>query len=253
MKILDRIRRYASTHGCTCDACGAELFDYYPRRLCDACLQKLCNNDTRSCPKCGRHTRALGVCSVCKSRMPTFVKGFSPFVYKGKTAFYINRMKNGVRRLAFFFGERMAEYFLRAVEAWNGVDRYVLDERSALIAYVPIAPERISERGYNQAQELALSFGETLARLGVAVPVGEDVITLNRGTQSQKGLKTSERIRNVKGAYHVKKRALCKDKVVLLIDDIMTTGATGSECADALLRAGAKAVLFFTVASLEEN
>lgn len=253
MKILDRIRRYASTHGCTCDACGAELFDYYPRRLCDACLQSLSDNDKRPCPKCGRHTRALGVCSVCKSRMPKFVKGFSPFVYKGKTALYVNRMKNGARRLAFFFGERMAEYFLRAVDTWNGADRYALHASSALITYVPITPERARSRGYNQAQELALSFAERLTSAGMDVPVCENVITLNRVMQSQKGLKRGERVRNVKGAYHVQKRALCKGKVVLLIDDILTTGETGSACADALLRAGAKAVLFFTASSLEES
>ena len=253
MKILDRIRAHAYTHGYTCDACGVELFEYYPQRLCGACLQKLVKNDERMCPKCGRHTRALGVCLVCKSRMPKFAKGFSPFVYRGAGALQINRMKNGARRLSFFFGEQIAEYFLQAFDAWQGADKPVLNGETAILAYVPISLERLRERGYNQAYDLAFAFRERLMQSGIEIPLCEDVLTLNRTLHLQKELKRGERARNVKGAYHVKKRAVCKGKIVFLLDDIMTTGATGSECADALMRAGAKAVLFLTAGALEEQ
>ena len=253
MRLVDRLRAYAYTNSCTCDMCGAELFEYYPRRLCENCLPTLTRNNKRVCPKCGRHTRALGVCLVCKSRMPVFVKGFSPFVYKGEVAMQINRMKNGSRRLAFFFGEQIAEYFLHALDAWQGADKFVFDVENAVILYVPLSPERERARGYNQARELALAFGERLARAGIMLPVCEDALTLNRIVDSQKDLKKGERMQNVKGAYHVHKRKECKGKIVFLIDDIMTTGATGSECAEALMRVGARAVLFFAVASLKEG
>ena len=253
MNLGEWIRCHAYTHGFTCDACRGELFDYYPRRLCDSCLQKLHTNDSRTCPKCGRHTVALGVCLACKNRMPKYTKGFSPFVYRGETARLINSMKNGARRLTFFFGERMGECVLQALDRWNGADRVAINEDSALIVYVPISKKRRRERGYNQAEELAVSFHQTLAKAGLTVSICKDAITLNRDMQSQKELQKGDRAKNVKGAYHIKHRAACKNKMVFLIDDIMTTGATGSECADALVRAGAKAVFFITAASLEEE
>ena len=67
-------------------------------------------NDGRTCEKCGRKTLAEGICLSCKSRVPRFTKGFSPFVYRGESASLVNRIKNGNPTLALYFAEKMAEY-----------------------------------------------------------------------------------------------------------------------------------------------
>ena len=70
---------------------------------------------------------------------------------------------------------------------------------------------------------------------------------------SRRDLNFSGRLENASGAYHVHKRTACKNKTILLIDDIMTTGATGSECARVLFAAGAAEVVFLTAAALPER
>ena len=62
-----------------------------------------------------------------------------------------------------------------------------------------------------------------------------------------------ERIENVGGAYHVHLRKECRERVIVLVDDIMTSGATGSECAERLLNAEAKEVVFLVAAALPER
>ena len=251
--LAEKIRQSASKRGYTCDACKRELFTYYPQRLCLSCEGELCKNDDLVCPKCGRKTVADGVCLTCKSHMPKITNGASPCVYKDKAAALINRLKNGDRRLSFYFGERMAHYFLLRCETREEWGRYALNDKETLIVPMPISHKRKRERGYNQAEELAKAFQDVLAQKGVAVPLDCGVMQVHKETRAQKKLGLKQRYQNAQGAYRIKKRTLCKNKVILLIDDIMTTGATGSACAKLLLGAGAKAVLFLTATSLGEE
>ena len=147
----------------------------------------------------------------------------------------------------------MAEYFLDRRKAWKQLDRYALNAQSTVIIPIPIAKEKRKERGYNQAEELAYAFSKTLAKKGVDIPIVKNAVILNRATLSQKELDKTGRKSNVDGAFHITKRTAVQGKIVILIDDIMTTGATGSSCAHALLRAKAKMVLFCTATSLPER
>lgn len=241
---FDKLRKASLTRGYTCDVCGKELFDYPIHRLCEGCEQKLFRPQ-RTCPKCGREGVAEGVCLTCKGSMPSFTRGVSPFSYKGEAALNVNRMKNGNPRLAAYFGEQMADAFIKA---------YGLEHaESLLIVAIPLTKERLQERGYNQAERLAESVEARLNEKGIEAELDSDVLQKRRETKLQKQSSRKERAENVQGAYHVHKRKVCKGKTVLLIDDIMTTGATGSECAKLLLSAGAKEVIFLTAASLPEQ
>jgi ComF family protein len=108
-----------------------------------------------------------------------------------------------------------------------------------VIAPVPLHRWRLWHRRYNQAALLALALG----RAG-GVPVVPDLLVRRKRTPSQGGLNRTERRRNVRGAFVVRPghAARVKGARVLLVDDVLTTGATVSECAKALRRAGAAAV-----------
>ena len=241
---FERLRRKTLTFGYTCDNCGAELFDYPAHRFCATCEGKLLS-PKRSCPKCGRETIADGVCLTCKSRAPKFTQGISPFSYKGDTALCINKMKNGEPRLAAYLGEKMADAFL---ENYAGAE-----EKEWLIIPVPLTADRKKIRGYNQAELLAESAQNRLRERGVSSVLNNEALEKKRETGLQKEKGAKERAESIQGAYHLHLRLVCKDRYILLIDDIQTTGATGSECAGKLLNAGAKEVIFLTAAALPER
>lgn len=256
-KIRKKLRVFFARQGYTCDGCGTELFDYPLHRFCEDCESKMLKNDGHACIKCGRKTVTEGVCLDCKRKLPRFTVGASPFVYGGQTAAYINRMKNGNQRLALYFGERAAAALLRSVPdikmQFDG-GRYALNEEDTLLILpVPLTKQKRKERGYNQAELLAQSVEMALEKAGVAVTVDRYALEKRRDTAQQKHLRFADREKNVVGAYHLHKRAFCKGRTVLLVDDIMTTGATGSECARLLFGAGAKRVIFLVAAALPES
>lgn len=249
-RLYEKFREFTDRRGYVCDGCGGEVFEYPEERLCSACEEKLrALRAERVCPKCGRKTQAEGVCLNCKEHPPKFDRGFSPFVYKNEVAGYINRIKNDEPRLALYFGERMAEYFL----ARRGESALPDRDGKLLVLGVPLAKEDLRERGYNQAQELVRALLHRLKEEGVSAETDADVLQKRRKTASQKKMSVRARRQNVKGAYHIHKRKVCRDRVILLVDDIMTTGATGDACASLLVGAGAKAVYFLTAAALPEQ
>jgi ComF family protein len=246
-----RIREYTAEHGFTCDGCGAELFDYPKTRLCSACEQSLEKNDGKTCPKCGRKTLADGVCLSCKQELPKFTRAITPFVYRGETAGFVNRIKTGTPVLAYYFAEKAVDEFLAK---YPQTEEFLAEKGETLLVIpVPLTKERKRERGYNQAELLAEALCRRLRLKGYSAETDTEILTKRRETLQQKHMGRSERIENVAGAYHVTKRKVCRGRTILLIDDILTTGATGSECAARLLSAGADEVIFLVCAALPEQ
>ena len=117
---------------------------------------------------------------------------------------------------------------------------------------VPLTEERKRERGFNQAEELTETLCKRLRESGYQAELDTELLQKTRETLQQKHMGYKERQENVAGAYHVHKRKECKGRTIVLVDDIMTTGATGSECAARLFGAGAEEVIFLVAASLPE-
>lgn len=234
----EKIRAFFAKGGHTCDGCGREVFDYPNQRLCLDCAEALSRNIDYSCDKCGRKTHTKGVCLSCKKALPAFTKGYSPFVYSGVVASLINRLKNGDRYLANLLGEEMTRYLRPHIE----------NTCEWLVVSVPLTKEREETRGYNQAEELAKCVAK-----GLGLEHDSGVLVKTRDAISQKYLSQKERMENVQGAYRVHKRKAVQGKKLILIDDIMTTGATGGECSRILKNAGALEVIFLTAASLKER
>ncbi len=244
-QFFERWRRAALRRGYACDQCGKELFDYPVHRFCAECEAGLLVPEL-PCPKCGRACRAEGICLDCKSLPPSFTKGISPFVYKGNAAMIVNRLKNGYPRLAAYFGERIGETFL----ARCGGE---IEGEPLLLVAVPMTKEKKIERGYNQAERIAESVREYLTARGVEVEMDFSVLEKTKETKQQKQMSQRERAENVAGSFFVRKRKACKGKTALLVDDILTTGATGNECAKRLLGADAAKVYFLTATAVEES
>ena len=114
--------------------------------------------------------------------------------------------------------------------------REILDEADALVP-VPLHWRRLWARRFNQSAELAKVISELSG-----VPVDSDALARTKPTLQQVGLTASERALNVQGAFVVRDRSRVTGRRLLLIDDVLTSGATIDACARALNRAGAEAV-----------
>ena len=160
--------------------------------------------------------------------------------YKENVRQSILRYKfSGRRSYADGYGRLLAMKLQK--EGWDDTD---------LLTWIPIAPRRKRTRGYDQSQLLAAAVAKELGM--------QEISTLRkiRNTKPQSTMgNASHRRANILGAYEVVDPTLVRDQRILLLDDIITTGATASECARTLLTAGAKEVKLATlaVASFENS
>lgn len=115
-----------------------------------------------------------------------------------------------------------------------------------LVVPVPLYSGKRRERGFNQAEMIASRAIKEFLHKNLELVT--DVLERTRPTASQIGLTRRQRVENLRGAFRVKHLSRVKDRDVLLVDDVMTTGTTASECARVLRKAGAKSVLVATAA-----
>ena len=174
------------------------------------------------------------LCAACTARHPAFERARSVLVYGDLSRRLILDFKHGDRTWpAPAFGRWLAR-------AGSGL---VAD--ADLAVPVPLHRSRLYARRYNQAAMMALALGRAT---GLAAQ--PDLLTRRRPTPPQGRLSPIARRRNVRGAFAVRRgfEAMIREKRILLIDDVLTTGATAEECTRTLLRAGAQAVDVLTLA-----
>lgn len=219
-----------------CPACDSFVDDY---GFCEGCAKAIKLISPPWCEVCGRPLDPLaktrGICADCSKWRPNFVKARAGALYEGPVAEAIKRLKYGGRTSA---SRALAGLLERALASLD----IPLDERVVLVP-VPLHPLRLRERGFNQSELLAREAG---GRMGLKVE--RKVLGRRSHTRPQVELSGRERRENVKGAFEVMRADLVEGRVVVLIDDVMTTGATLSECAKALVRAGLKEVYAAVVA-----
>lgn len=180
------------------------------------------------CPRCALPLAAPApACAGCLARPPAFAWTLAPYRY----AFPLDRLLSRFKYSGDLAGGRLLAELL--ADALAREPR--LGARDVLLLPVPLAGDRLAERGYNQALELARPLAR---RLGLTLAV--DGLARIRATPRQAGLSARARRRNLRGAFAAS--AVVRGRRVLLVDDVMTTGATLRECARVLHRAGAREV-----------
>lgn len=232
-KFFSRLLRFfAGSAVCAC--CGADLYDH--PHFCESCLRTLPFNNGPVCNKCGRATeQAYPACLECKADMPAFDAARSAFRYEGEIVRLIKQFKNGHKYLA----EAFAHCMVPLLSEFETPD---------LIVSVPMTESAQKRRGYNQSELLAR---EVSTRTGI-VYEGK-LLVKTRETDAQKTLTAKQRSENLRGSLRVHERVKCRGKRILIVDDVLTTGATTSAAAQALLRAGALRVYVLTAASVPDK
>ena len=154
--------------------------------------------------------------------------------FEGSLQTAIHRWKyEGKTHLTPFFAEWMAE----------GLNRYWEVNSLDLLIPVPLHPQRLRERGFNQALLLAK---ELSRRTGI--PYFKTILKKKKPTLPQVNLSGVEREKGLRGAFHVVEKEALLGKSVLLVDDVYTTGATVNECSKVLVKGGAGRVDVLTLA-----
>jgi len=183
------------------------------------------------------HAEEQPICGECRSDAPLFARAMAYGSYDGGLRELIHLLKYGrVRPAASVLGRMLAEV----------IQGFGSEFVSAVIVPVPLHRSKLRQRGFNQAEEIARAALKDLQRNELKLAAG--VLSRRRTTESQTGLSDQQRRQNVRGAFVVASPSEVAGEDVLLVDDVFTTGATVSECARVLRRAGADRVFVATVA-----
>lgn len=216
---------------CTCDVCGAELVGETRVRLCSKCVDTLPFVGEHICQYCGMPLKdESDYCNRCQYSKHEFIKNRSPLVYDGDVKKMVYALKyNKKKYIAQTLGALMSDAFLKH------------NMSADIIVYVPMTQQEEKKRGFNQSELLALEVGKRLD-----LPVLPALVKI-KSTSEQKGLKGKDRATNLEGAFACVFEQV-KNRRILLIDDIFTTGATANECTKVLLKAKARDVSVLTAA-----
>lgn len=214
-----------------CLACGAAAAA--DRDLCETCASRVAWAAGRDCPVCGRvlgpHA-ARRRCLDCRGRTFAFRRAYAAAAYAGPVRDVVLRMK---RRRQAFLARRLAGWLVARL-----AEEGIADAVDA-VAAVPAHWTAFLARGFNPAAILA----HEVAR-GIGRPYAAGILRRRRLVRRrQRGLSRAARFANVTGAFIARRPGLVAGRRFLIVDDVMTTGATLDACARALAAAGASRVL----------
>lgn len=190
----------------------------------------------------------LDLCHACRAEAPEYDRRRPKIRYiRDFTAvwYYEDHVRGSLLRYKFHNARSYCDSYGRLLAMRVRRD---LPEDIDLIAWVPIGPGRKAKRGYDQVELIARALSRELE-----IPL-EQVLRKPRDNQAQSGIHGAEERRaNVLGVYRVTDREKVKEKNILLLDDIVTTGSTVAECAKTLQLAGAKYIYCAAVAAVRDT
>jgi competence protein ComFC len=206
-----------------CDSPGA--------RWCNNCQENTLQIHPPVCVCCGQSDSSGGLCPGCRAKAPAYTALRS-------WAFFEGSLRHALHRLKYDGDMALGEVLVRPLIRMY----FELGWQVDLVVPVPISLARRTQRGYNQAALLAWPLA-----LSCGLEYQPKALIKVRDARSQVGLSMSERFKNVSGVYQAQDQ-LVQSKVILVVDDVMTSGATMQACAAAILAAGGRNVYGLTLA-----
>src|SRR5271155_1680626 len=234
-----------------CRICGEPLVNVSRLPVCPQCLAAMRPIAGGVCAVCGERlfssfalsgSDGAPRCGLCRRIAPAFVRAVAYGSYEGGLRELIHLLKYaGVHPAANVLGRMLAEAIADLEPE--------LPPDSIAVVPVPLHRSKLREREFNHAERIARAAIKTkLSPASGRLLLCPGILERKRETPSQTGLTRHQRRENVRGAFGVAQPETVRGREVLLVDDVYTTGATVSECARVLRRAGATKVWVATVA-----
>jgi ComF family protein len=233
-----------------CAICGQTLTTASRIPVCAPCLDELERIPEPICACCARPLVSAGGqtnmtatielrCRLCRTNFYAFDRARSLAVYNRALSEAVLLLKyEQVTSLADWFGARLAEIALEAAPEW----------RADVVVPVPLHRERRRERGYNQAELIAKPVARRLR-----LRLDANLLIRTKPRPPQLVLSRAEHWKSVRGAYATRYGMKIDNLRVLLLDDVLTTGATLDACSRALKKVGASAVFGLTVGRVRSS
>ncbi|MBI4398456.1 MAG: ComF family protein [Candidatus Omnitrophica bacterium] len=221
-----------------CSVCGTYLA-LTEDHVCRECFLEFHELRAPICSRCSDEMPPYGegpglVCPRCKKRRFAFDEVFS--VYR-----YDDALRRALHEIKFHRKSWLLETFEKKIAR-------IFEEKTwknppSLILPVPLDPLRKKERTFNQSRLIARTVSKQLD-----IPVQEGILTRKHAKNPQSFLSRKERFMNLEGSFRITNAGAVRGKWILLVDDVVTTGATAQECAKIIKEAGARGVSVFSLA-----
>jgi competence protein ComFC len=219
-----------------CPICNNELKN--AKVICQRCFDKAYFIYNKKCNLCGRPIKSGNICKICKEVAPSFdfVMSCGSYVPPFSDIIKIYKYRNRP-----FLSGRLARKLYSCYSSRSDITNV------DYLTWIPMRKAEKRERGYNQSELLAEEFSKISSLKSI------DLLYKAANIPSQTTLPNEERLSNVKGAYKIREETLKafngdKNKGIILIDDVLTTGSTLNECAIKLKEAGFKKVFGLVLA-----
>ena len=234
MKIFSFLKELLFPTNLKCIVCNEEMFTNNDFCICENCLKNL-PVVTKPCSVCGRQVVGEGkLCNHCTNEKITLTLARAPLLYNKDMHNLITNLKyKNCKYLAKPLGKLLYNYYIHS-EDFKDIN---------IIIPVPIYETRLKKRGYNQTELLLNNFEEK-------DKIDFTLVSKIKDTGSQTDKTYGERLAALTDAFIVNDKTKIKNKNILIVDDVFTTGATCNSLAKTLLKAGAKSVKALTLCNV---
>ncbi|TSC90918.1 MAG: phosphoribosyltransferase [Parcubacteria group bacterium Gr01-1014_2] len=214
--------------------------------ICTSCLKNLSPSLNFYCPLCEARTADAKLCFSCRA-LRSLGEG-------GQDHFYLDRLlypfpyqdfkiQKVVKAFKYRFIKELEIPLGRLMVSYLEKIKNKIDLNDSTLVPVPLHKRKFNSRGYNQSELIAQQLSKFLN-----FRVANNCLIKNKATKDQASLKNEQRTKNIKGVFKCAEPEQMREKRILLVDDVYTTGTTMNECARVLKDEGAKEVIGLTIA-----